>query len=609
MKLAPPSMRALSPSSLLRLYMFIVVAAAAAAVAVVFFASSKMEARSRETSRLSQAAIDAASIQAGLGQPIQILADGLFIFLASDTYRALPPDVQAALPAALSGPPGNEAAASQFPAISIRLADKDAIQFSRMVEFYVREIDSLLQTAADIDLRAVELARERVLGAVEAYLDDPSALNFDVMFMSLTGLSDRLQESAGVLSSRVRQEQANLNRSMDTAKNATIVALGALLATMVGATIFVGRLIHESFTAAQQEQQTLRSTTETLRYRNNQLNALYNVFAEITDTLSLRYVIRATVREAMALMNANMTVLRLLKGNELVVGGTMNDTGEEVPGLPPVPLGEGPHGRTARRGRTLRIDRNAQDQLGPSVEEGSRVESGIIAPLIVGARVVGTLSVWSRRPETFTVDDERVLEMMASQVATAVVAADTTERSERRAHQDALTGLPNRLQLTEDLVGDLSLLLQEGRRAVVAMADIDHFKRFNDDYGHKVGDVTLQQVASVLRNSVRENDRVYRFGGEEFVLVFLDIGPEGARSLAERVRNAVASTPLTGDNLEPVGPVTISIGLAALPDHDTNFNHLIELADKAMYQAKDAGRNKVVFWNENEGASIPSLVA
>ena len=141
------------------------------------------------------------------------------------------------------------------------------------------------------------------------------------------------------------------------------------------------------------------------------------------------------------------------------------------------------------------------------------------------------------------------------------------------------------------------------------MADIDHFKRFNDDYGHKVGDVTLQQVASVLRNSVRENDRVYRFGGEEFVLVFLDIGPEGARSLAERVRNAVASTPLTGDNLEPVGPVTISIGLAALPDHDTNFNHLIELADKAMYQAKDAGRNKVVFWNENEGASIPSLVA
>ncbi|HEY4686479.1 MAG TPA: sensor domain-containing diguanylate cyclase, partial [Dehalococcoidia bacterium] len=359
---------------------------------------------------------------------------------------------------------------------------------------------------------------------------------------------------------------------------------------------------------------------EELRHRNNQLNALHNVFSEITETLSLDYVVRATLREAMKLTRADMTVLRLLRGSELAVVGAVTVGGRELTDLPSAPLGEGPNGRVAKTGRSIKFDSDAERMMStrplghagrsPSDQTGGpQMESGIIVPLIVRTHVVGTLAVYSHGEAAFSAEDQRFLEMMASQVATAIVAADTTDTSERRAHEDVLTGLPNRLQLSEDLAGDLANLYLQGRRAVVAMADIDHFKRFNDDYGHRVGDVTLGEVAGVLRSSVRENDRVYRFGGEEFVLIFLDVGPEEARSLAERVRDAIETRPFAGEHLEAVGPVTISIGLAALPDHDTNLNHLIELADKAMYQAKDAGRNKVVFWNENEGASIPSLVA
>ena len=401
----------------------------------------------------------------------------------------------------------------------------------------------------------------------------------------------------------------------------SVIVSVAALASFIGVVaIFVGRIVQKAVSYAERESEAMRAASEELSHRNNQLNALHNVFSEITDTLSLDHVVSATLREAMKLTRADMTSLNLLRGNELVVAGALAAGGRKLKDFPPVPLGEGPVGRVAQAGHSLRIDSEAQRMmstrpgthagLSPSQQMGGpELESGIIAPLIVRTRVVGTLSAWSCSLQAFSAEDQRFLEMMASQVATAIVAADTTDTSERRAHEDVLTGLPNRLQLSEDLAGDLANLYLQGRRAVVAMADIDHLKRFNDDYGHKVGDVTLGEVAAVLRNSVRENDRVYRFGGEEFVLIFLDVGPEEARSLAERVRDAIETRPFAGEHLEPVGPVTISIGLAALPDHDTNLNHLIELADKAMYLAKDAGRNKVVLWSENEGAEAPDLVA
>jgi len=292
----------------------------------------------------------------------------------------------------------------------------------------------------------------------------------------------------------------------------------------------------------------------------------------------------------------------------------------ELTDLPPAPLGEGPNGRVAKTGRSIKFDSDAERMMStrplghagrsPSAQTGDpQMESGIIVPLIVRMRVIGTLAVYSRAEAAFSAEDQRFLEMMASQVATAVVAADTTDTSERRAHEDVLTGLPNRLQLTKDMDGDLAHLVEQGRPAVVAMADIDHFKRLNDDFGHKVGDVTLQQVAALLRSSVREDDRVYRFGGEEFVLIFLDTAPKEAWALAERIRAAFEAASFSSDDKQPVGAVTISIGLASLPEHGANLNSLIELADRAMYQAKAEGRNKVVFWNENEGASIPSLVA
>ena len=301
-------------------------------------------------------------------------------------------------------------------------------------------------------------------------------------------------------------------------------------------------------------------------------------------------------------MRASFVTMRLLQGSQLVAAGTLSDDGEE-PELDPVPLGEGPTGRVARRGRSMRIDYDAQDLIGPSTNPAKRMESGIIVPLIVGARIVGTLGCWSSQPHAFQDHDERVLEMMASQVATAIIAADTQETLERRALSDPLTNLPNRRQLSEDML-EFTAWGKQGRPAVVAMVDIDHFKQVNDDFGHRVGDVTLQKLAMVMRQAIRDTDRIYRYGGEEFVFIFPDAGGKEAVALAERVLKAVEETPLTGEDLEPVGPLTLSAGLAIMPDHGEDIAELLVLADRALYHAKQAGRNRIEVWQEGEPQTI-----
>jgi len=378
-------------------------------------------------------------------------------------------------------------------------------------------------------------------------------------------------------------------------KGSLLPQILVLSAGVAAAAFTIGRLIQNGRTKMSLEQESLRAATEKLRHRNNQLNALYNVFSEITETLSLRYVVEATVRETLRLMEGEGVVLWLIRGGELVPIGSLTKAGKPVKGLEPQILGEGLMGRTAKRGRTLRIDDDNRDML-TEAQQAQGLHSGILVPLIVGARVVGLLNCWSTAHNAFGDEDQRILEMMASQVATAVVAADTTDTSERRAHHDALTGLPNRLQLAEDLAGDLSAGRLGERRMVVAMVDIDHFKHFNDEYGHSVGDVTLQKVASLLHNCIRGGDRIYRYGGEEFVVVFMDATMTEADALAERLRRATETTPFSGSSLEPVGPVTISIGLAARPEHNAEVEALIDLADKAMYEAKEGGRNRVVLW-------------
>ncbi|MEQ6289011.1 diguanylate cyclase [Vogesella sp. GCM10023246] len=159
---------------------------------------------------------------------------------------------------------------------------------------------------------------------------------------------------------------------------------------------------------------------------------------------------------------------------------------------------------------------------------------------------------------------------------------------EQLARHDPLTALANRRSANERLHVEFLRMQRSGTRYSVLLLDIDHFKRVNDSFGHETGDHVLQFVANLLHSGVRETDFAARFGGEEFLVLLPDTAPQHGLLVAEKLRASIAaaSVPL-------VGQITVSIGLAAAAASDANENESLRRADKALYAAKHAGRNRV----------------
>jgi diguanylate cyclase len=166
--------------------------------------------------------------------------------------------------------------------------------------------------------------------------------------------------------------------------------------------------------------------------------------------------------------------------------------------------------------------------------------------------------------------------------------------AEKRAKTDALTGLPNRLAF-EDFFCDARLAAMETRRPLsVLLIDVDHFKRFNDDFGHSVGDQVLCLIAKVLRERVRDQDLPARYGGEELIAVLPDADLKTCEGVAEAIRKAISECTITRRSSgEALPGITVSIGVAQLQPGESMVD-LMERCDRALYKAKDAGRNRVV---------------
>ena len=163
-----------------------------------------------------------------------------------------------------------------------------------------------------------------------------------------------------------------------------------------------------------------------------------------------------------------------------------------------------------------------------------------------------------------------------------------------QATHDPLTGLWNGGTILEMLRRELERASRYGTSLAVIMLDIDHFKRVNDNHGHLTGDVVLREVAARLLGAVRSYDFVGRYGGEEFLLVLPDCGPEDVTGSAERVRDAVGDTPVLLAGLEIA--VTVSLG-ATVAEPGISAEELVRRADVALYRAKNAGRNRTAVFS------------
>ncbi len=172
-----------------------------------------------------------------------------------------------------------------------------------------------------------------------------------------------------------------------------------------------------------------------------------------------------------------------------------------------------------------------------------------------------------------------------------------TQTLKESAVRDALTGLYNRRFLEESYENIAAGSIRRGKSLGLLMCDLDYFKNINDVYGHDVGDVVLKETSNVIRKNVRASDFVIRFGGEEFLVILVDIREDEAVKVGEKIREKVEETKIkiTGGIIQK----TISVGVSEFPRDAQNFWQAIKYADVALYKAKEKGRNRVVRFTQD----------
>ncbi len=219
------------------------------------------------------------------------------------------------------------------------------------------------------------------------------------------------------------------------------------------------------------------------------------------------------------------------------------------------------------------------------------MRSLLILPLIVREDAVGTVILAAARKDAFGANVRSTLTLLSNQLAVSLANAHAVKRLEEMATTDGLTGCLNKRTFNEKLEEQLAGASRFGRKLSLLVTDIDHFKSVNDTYGHATGDVVIKELGHILNRLKRETDIVSRFGGEEFCVLCEETDTEGAFILAERIREEVEATIFKTElgDLQ----VTASLGVATFPEHASTAHGLFEITDKALYEAKNNGRNQV----------------
>jgi diguanylate cyclase (GGDEF)-like protein len=221
-----------------------------------------------------------------------------------------------------------------------------------------------------------------------------------------------------------------------------------------------------------------------------------------------------------------------------------------------------------------------------------------LVPLAVGGRLLGAIladNIYSSTP----VDKDCLvlLDGLGDLAALAIDRARLHAKTVAMAEVDGLTGAYNRRFYDEELQRAMEACRRSGQPLSAVVFDLDHFKRTNDAYGHLVGDEVLKHVARTIKENVRQSDKLARYGGEEFVLLLRDTGQARAGQVARKLCRLIKETPVKGT---PVKRITLSAGVSTSrgEDHPTS---LFDRADRALYDAKNSGRDRVVSWTEKLG--------
>jgi diguanylate cyclase (GGDEF)-like protein len=248
------------------------------------------------------------------------------------------------------------------------------------------------------------------------------------------------------------------------------------------------------------------------------------------------------------------------------------------------PIGDGLTGWVIQRGEAvLANDAHLDERTVQVPNTPFEPESIMVVPLMVHGETIGTLNIGrlGEADSHFTANEFELTKLFAGQASIAMQNAQTHREVRARAEQDALTGLRNHGAFQREL----GTAVEAGRQFALLMLDLDDFKRFNDANGHPAGDGLLVEIASVMARATRDNDRLYRYGGDEFAAVLPGADRVIAHEVAERIRSAVLERTASASGVD--GPlVSVSAGVACFPEDGRTKDELVAIADRALYLVK-----------------------
>jgi diguanylate cyclase (GGDEF)-like protein len=318
------------------------------------------------------------------------------------------------------------------------------------------------------------------------------------------------------------------------------------------------------------------------------LDGIDEVFEHIIKTI---IILTSAEAATMRIFNMEKGTLEMVKGYGLS-GGFFKQ--------PSVRIGEGVIGRAVFDGTPYSIADVSRDAQCVKKELAGleNIRAIICVPLKVKDSNIGCLTVYKRNPGAFTGNDLLSLDIIAAQAAAAIEKSQIISELQKQACYDHLTGTYNKNAILKHGEAQLDLSRRHKQSTSLIFLDIDHFKAFNDTYGHLLGDKLLGDFAKVLKKCCRKSDMLGRFGGEEFLIIASQTPKEDAYALGIKLKGAVNKYKFLGSGSSRVR-VTFSAGIASFPEDGSDINELLKKADQAMYKGKSEGRDMITLFQDN----------
>ena len=333
------------------------------------------------------------------------------------------------------------------------------------------------------------------------------------------------------------------------------------------------------------------TVTELSSSRDQLQKAVHRVGETLRSTHDMGQMLESILNTAVDSVGADAGVLwRFTPTRESLYPSAVN--GLTLDATKAIDIGEGAVGFAAERAANVLLPAHGNNvRSSPKEPDFQHV---IAIPLFSQDRVAGVLAVY-REPgaDAFSTEDVETVLFLAEQGGVAIENVQLHEEARRLSLTDGLTGVWNRRFFQMQFRQVLATAMRFDRPFSILMLDIDHFKDVNDTHGHQRGDAILVEFSQRVSRTVREVDTFARYGGEEFITLLSETELTGALTTAEKILDVIRSEPFGAPGEPPVS-LTVSIGVASYPDHGDSFRALVENADRALYRAKETGRDRVV---------------